>query len=320
MKKIWLGVIAGIFCMAISAASGEASYEGKKVFYINSYHTGYEWSDGITKGIHNILDLTGVDLREFEMDTKRNPSEEFKQKIALEAKDMIEEFNPDVIITADDNAFKDIIMSFYRDAAVPVVFCGLNWDASIYGAPYTNTTGMVEVALIPQLISYMKEHAKGSRVGYLAADVLTARKEGEYYNKLFNLNIVERYVSTLDEWKEAFVAIQKEVDILIVGNNAGINDWNERQAALFAQEHTIVPTGAIYNWMMPYALVGVIKVEAEQGEWAATAALQILNGTKPSDIPIVENKEGRILLNMTIAKILGIRFSMDIIEQATFVE
>ncbi len=29
----------------------DESYTGKTILYLNSYHEGYEWSDGITKGI-----------------------------------------------------------------------------------------------------------------------------------------------------------------------------------------------------------------------------------------------------------------------------
>jgi hypothetical protein len=84
----------------------EKTYEGKKILYVDSYHEGYEWSDGITNGIQETLDGTGVDLKIYRMDTKRNPDEGFKEKAGLEAKSVIEEFEPDVVITSDDNAFK----------------------------------------------------------------------------------------------------------------------------------------------------------------------------------------------------------------------
>ena len=37
------------------------TYTGKRVLCINSYHEGYEWSDGIERGIHSVLDGTGVE-------------------------------------------------------------------------------------------------------------------------------------------------------------------------------------------------------------------------------------------------------------------
>lgn len=170
---------------------GEAStktFEGKKILYIDSYNAGYEWSDGETRGIENILNNTGVELKILRMDTRRNDSEDFGKQEGMKAKSVIEDFRPDVVITCDDPAFKYVIMPHYRGAALPVVFCGINWDVSIYGAPYENTAGMIEVSLTPQLISYLKEYSKGDRIGFIAGNTATDRKNAEYYTKLYNIN------------------------------------------------------------------------------------------------------------------------------------
>jgi len=316
-KCILFTVIVGLLIYFPAFAQ---RYSGKKVLYIDSYHEGYEWSDGITKGVRDTLEGSGVTLEIYRMDTKRNTSEEFKVNSGLKAKAIIEEFRPDVVIASDDNASKYIIAKFYKDADLPFVFCGLNWDASIYGYPYNNVTGMVEVALIPQLIDHLKVFAKGNRIGYIAADVVTARKEGEYYRKYFNLDIDERYVKTMDEWKKVFNEIQNDVDILIVGNYAGINDWNYDVITPWMEENTTVPTGCIYDWMAPLSLVGLTKVAEEQGIWGAQAALKILGGTPPTAIPIVKNRQGKLYLNLKIAKNLGVRFRSTLLKHAEVIE
>ena len=38
------------------------------------------------------------------------------------------------------------LITFFDDADLPVVFCGVNWDAATYGYPFKNATGIVEVA------------------------------------------------------------------------------------------------------------------------------------------------------------------------------
>ncbi len=58
-KLILLLIISLLFPTSLFASS----YEGKKILYINSYHTNYPWSDGITAGIHRILKGTNVDLK-----------------------------------------------------------------------------------------------------------------------------------------------------------------------------------------------------------------------------------------------------------------
>ena len=89
-------------------------------------------------------------------------------------------------------------MPHYKDADLPFVFCGLNWDASSYGLPYANVTGMVEVTPIPQIIRLLRSYAKGDRIGYLAEDTTTKRKELEYHERLFGIKYDQVYlVSTL---------------------------------------------------------------------------------------------------------------------------
>ena len=182
------------------------TYEGKKILYIDSYHEGYEWSDGITRGIENILNDTGVELKILRMDTKRNDTEEFGKQAGLRAKSVIEDFKPDVVIISDDPAFKYLLMPYYRDAALPFVFCGINWDVSIYGAPYNNTAGMIEVSLTPKLITFLKEYSRGDRLGFIAGNTSTDRKNVQYYKKLFNITFTKIYhVNTFEEWKKSFL-------------------------------------------------------------------------------------------------------------------
>jgi ABC-type uncharacterized transport system substrate-binding protein len=294
---------------------------GKKVLFINSYHKGYDWSDRQQKGAEDVFSKTGVELKTIYMDTKNNPSEEFSLNAAVKIKGIIEEFKPDVVITGDDNAFKYIIAPYYRDAALPVVFCGLNWDASVYGAPYKNTTGMLEIALIDKLVGTLKTYAKGSRVGFITADVLSEHKNAEYFTKYCGVTLTETiYAKDFAEWKKGFIELQNKVDMLIIGVSAGVKDWNDAEAENFVLEETKIPTGVEAEWMMHFALAGYVKVPEEQGEWAANAAIEIMNGKSPADIPVAGNKKARVFLNMKLAKKLGIVFPIELVNQAEFVE
>ena len=296
------------------------TYEGKKILYIDSYNEGYEWSDGVTRGIENILNNTGVELKIFRMDTKRNNSMISIEKAGQRAKTVIEEFQPDVVIASDDNAFNYVIMPYYRDADLPVVFCGINWDVSIYGGPYKNTAGMIEVSLTSQLLSYLNEYSKGNRIGYLSADTETERKNALYYHKLFNINFAKIYfVKTQEEWKEAFLKLQNEVDIFIFENNAGINNWSDGDAEAFALNNTKIPVGTTNSWTMQSSLIGMTKIPEEQGEWSAQTALRILDGTSPSDIPIVTNRKGMLYVNLKIAEKLGAIIKPELLKNAQII-
>ena len=296
-------VIISLGC--VSAAAGD--YQGKKILHIDSYHPGNTWNDRIAAAVRETLQDTGVELKIIHLDTKRNPSEDFKQAAALNAKAVIERFQPDVVTTSDDNAAEYLIMPYYRNASLPFVFCGLNWDASVYGLPYDNVTGMVEVSPIPQIVKLLRQYARGDRIAYLAEDTPTKRKELEHHKKLFGIDYDRIYlVSDFDAWKQAFLAAQAEVDMLMILGVAAVSGWDDDAARAFAETHSKIPAGTDFAWLMHTAVLGVGKVPEEQGRWAARAALKILDGVPPSRIPLTYNKEGKLYFNRNIAALLGI--------------
>jgi ABC-type uncharacterized transport system substrate-binding protein len=220
------------------------------------------------------------------------------------------------VIAADDNAAKYLIAALYKDAPLPFVFCGVNWDASGYGLPCKNVTGMVEVAPVSELIGQLQGFAKGSRVGFVAADVLSIEKELAQFKDVLKLDVDFRLAKTMAEWKEAVTSLQGQVDMLIVGNSAGISDWNNEEAMNFLLANTKIPSGAYDDHMAKYAMIGFTKLSQEQGFYAGETALKILAGAAPSSIPVVANKEGRLTVNLQIAKALGIDVPYEMISAA----
>ncbi len=304
-----------------SQAPMAQKYAGKKVVYVDSYNEGYEWSDGITTGIKKTFEGTGIDLDIIRMDTKRHPDENFKIAAGAKAHAEIEAFHPDVLITSDDNAFEYVVEKYYKDAPLPVVFCGINWDASIYGVPYRNTTGMMEVSLTTQILENLKPFAKGSRLGYLSADTETERKNLTYYQKIFGIKFEKSYfVKDMASWKKAYAALQKETDLVIFENSAGILDWNEKEARDFAKANIEVPVGTTNPWTMKESVLGITKIPNEQGEWASQAALKILDGTHAREIPMTKNEKGTLIINLELAEKLNIIFSSNILKNAQVAE
>lgn len=293
------------------AQAPTARYDGKIIIYVNSYHKGYPWSDGIFQGIETVLKDTGIKLIVLEMDTKRNPSEQFKKNAAERAKTAIDTTKPDIVIASDDNASKYLIAPHYKNSAVPFVFCGVNWDASEYGFPANNITGMIEVQLIDQILDTLKNYAKGEKIGFIKGNDLSARREATFYEKRFNIKIEKKFVADFSEWKRGYLDLQKKTDMMLVGNAASIPDWDPEEARRFVETNTSVPTGNWDEWMKDYSLVTYANDPTEQGEWAARTALKILDGISPARIAIVTNKKTRIHRNMRIAKKLDIVFPID---------
>ncbi|WP_300465586.1 hypothetical protein [Desulfobacula sp.] len=97
--------------------------------------------------------------------------EEVKEAAARQARQVILSWKPDLVIVSEDNAAKCLVAPYFKDADLPFVFCGLNWDASVYGFPFKNVTGMIEVQLITQIIDHLKPFASGSRIGALRGNL-----------------------------------------------------------------------------------------------------------------------------------------------------
>ncbi len=307
MRKEFLTATV-VFCLStLTGIATAAELAGKRLLHIDSYHEGNFWNDAIADAVRETLTGTGVELKVIRMDTKRNPSEEFKKEAALRAKAAIEEFKPDIVTASDDNASKYLIMPYFKDVELPFVFCGVNWDASVYGFPYQNVTGMVEVSPAPKIIELMRQYATGDRIGYLTEDTPTKRKEQEFHRKMFGIEYHKTYLAnSFAQWKAGFLKAQEEVDMLIILGVAAIEDWDDEAAGEFALEHTRIPSGTDFGWLMHLAMVGVGKSPQEQGRWAAKAALKVLEGVSPAEIPLAYNKEGKLFFNKRIAARLGV--------------
>lgn len=294
--------------------------KNKKILWVSSYHKGYEANDDIERGIRASLDGSGVQLRTFFMDTKRNNSRAFGEDAGRRALAVIKEYKPDLVIASDDNAQKFLVVPHLREGAIPVVFCGVNWDASQYGYPANNVTGIIEVDLAREMYELMHRHASGSRIGYLSGDVEIERYMVKIYNSRFFDNRMKSYmVSSMMEFKEKFLQAQQEMDMLYVFNYTGIHDWDPIEAEIFLSRHTRIPTGSHNGFMAPFVTFVVAKSLQEHGEWAGATALEILGGKKITDISLTGNTKAELYVNMRIAKAASIVLPVSTLRTATII-
>jgi len=311
---------AVLILTSYSLSAVSKSYEKKRLLVIVSYHPGYAWSDAITGTIEAYFkkQTAGkVEIKKIYMDTKRNTSEVFKRKMALTVKQVIESWRPDVIIGIDDNASKYVIAPYFLNTAIPFVFCGLNDDPQTYGFPGTNVTGIREISLIRPLYDHLRQYAQGERIGYLTADKYTQRLMARTNEKQLGRTFEAiEFVNDFQEWKDAFLLMQNVVDMLFMIDVSTLPDWNRQEALRFIEKNTKIPSGATSEFSREYVLLSVSKSSAEHGSWAAQAAWQILNGKKPTDIPITINKKGSISLNFILADKLNIVFAPSLLRAA----
>lgn len=300
-------------CMPVHAAPAS------RCLYVSSYHAGYEWNDAIEAAMAPIL-REACEVRAFYMDGKRNRDPEFAKQKALEAKAIIDSWHPDVVIAADDNASKYLVMPYYKDATLPVVFCGINWTVDAYGYPYVNTTGMVEVDPLEPLVGEVMRTVKDARRGvFLSADEITQCKEAERHGRVYakhGVTLTHLPVTTMAAWEKGFVGAQQQYDFIVIGNNAGINDWDQARALAVVQAHVKKFTVTYLEWMAPVSMLTMAKIAGEQGEWAAQAAVMILHGAKPNSIPIIANRRWNMYVNPALLNKGGFALSPELLRQA----
>lgn len=312
-----------IFALAVAFAglaglNGPADAAAKKCLFVSSYHQGYAWSDGVERGLRAIL-KGKCEYRQFDMDTKRRKSTAEKKESAQKAKAIIESWKPDIVITADDNAAKYLIKPFYKDHELPFVFCGVNWTAKEYGFPYSNVTGMIEVApIVPMLERAMGIVTNLRRAFYVGANTLTEKKNLERFkeaSKNLGFELEWALVDTTEQWVDAYERAQ-QTDLAIIGSNAGIAGWDVDKAQSGVLGLTKKLSVTNHEWMMPFAIMGVTKMPEEHGEWAGKAALAILDGVSPAAIPIVPNNRRDIWVNQRIIEAAQLSLPVSMMRKA----
>ncbi|MES9937840.1 MAG: hypothetical protein ABW153_15445 [Sedimenticola sp.] len=253
------------------------------------------------------------------MDTKRNKEQAYKERVGREVRDLVMEWKPDVVIASDDNAARYVIQAHFKDSPIPFVFCGVNWTAEEYGFPYSNVTGIIEVAPLHPMLRQAANLSGKTRGGfYIGADTLTEKKNLERMigvGKELGIPVEGRLVGSLQEWMDTYTTAQSH-DFIILGSHSGINDWSREAVRKFTLENTKRLSVTSHGWMMPFTLLGYTKVPEEHGEWAAKSAMAILNGLSPTDIPIVSNRRWDLWLNTALLESSGVTIPRKLLRKA----
>lgn len=322
MNTCLINVFAVAFLSLVAAFTAPPDALAARCLYVSSYHSGYEWNDGIERGIESVL-AGKCTLDKFYMDTHKNKNDDFGRKAGLAAKAHIERTRPDVVIAGDDSASKFLVMPYYKNAALPFVFCGINGTVEPYGYPYSNATGMIEISPIKPLKKQLADVLGRVKQGiYLGPDIISQRKEFELNERIYaadGIAIMPILVKNMDEWVAGYKEAQR-ADFIIIGNNGGILDWDDRRAWQTAFDHARKLTVTNYDWMVNFAMFSMTKIPEEQGEWAAKVALRTLAGESPASIPIVPNQRTNIFMNPRLLEKAGITLSRQITQKAIKVD
>lgn len=137
--------------------------EEKKLIYINSYSTGYEWGDRQEDGFFKAFEESklaeqGWVIKKFYLDEKNKfKTEEIKKSVQNVTK-QLDEITADAAFLADDPAFK-YFLHYFRQKNVPVGFSGVQGNLNDYGYKIgdTGVTGSLEHYNMPSVVRLLKK-------------------------------------------------------------------------------------------------------------------------------------------------------------------
>lgn len=279
----------------------------RRIFYANSYHRGYGSSDEVARGIQETLAGHPLTMETYYLDGKRNPSG--LPRAAEFAWQQIREQQPDVILVSDDDAMEHLVVPYLREGPTPVLFCGVNWSAEVYGVPNRFVSGMIEVLPVEETIRViLSANPEAKEIFILAEDSATERKNRTFLDPVYwrnGLSTTYGLVPDFDHWKKAFRWGNAHADLIYFANFAGIRDWNQDEALAHIEKWIRIPVFTCDEHMMPFAVLGRVKVAREQGEWVAQQALRVLDGASPAEIPLTRNQQSRLLTNPGLAALIN---------------
>lgn len=314
-KTVHLGFFI-IIIMQMGLLPAKSYAKRYKVLVVMSYHESKPWVKEVKEGIDS--EIGGLcDLKYFYMDTKRNLEKGSSQ--AQKAYALFQEFKPDGVIAIDDNAQSLFVVPYLKDkVSVPVIFGGVNNEPEEYGYPASNVTGILERPHIGQSIAFAQQLVPSIKTfGFIGKEGATTQsmlrqiqKEAVTYPAKF---VVYKLPATMEEALVMVEDLKESCDAMLIVNMEGIRGKNGKSMKKKDVLPVLVrafgkPTISDITKDLRYGVLCSVAVTGqEQGATSASMLLEAMQGAPVSKIPITRNMHGKVIINVTAMKALGIK-------------
>ncbi|RLC11251.1 MAG: ABC transporter substrate-binding protein [Deltaproteobacteria bacterium] len=314
------------FCGLFPAMVQAAQF---KVLAVMSYEEDFTWTMAIKQGIDSALADT-CEVRYFYMDTKKNL--EGGPEKATQAHALYQEFQPDGVITADDNAQSMFVVPYLKDKVkTPVMFCGVNAEPEKYGYPASNVSGILERLHLHESVVLAKNIVPSIRnFGFIikyspTADAILRqiKRESDDYPAKF---VAMKTPKTLKEAVTMTEELREQCDLLFLSAVQGLAGEGgepviEKEAVSLLVKTFGKPTISTEEHNVKHGtLCAVSRTGQEQGRTAAKMLLKAMQGTRMAEIPITQNYQGKRIINATVIKTLGIKPKLEFLIGAEVVK
>jgi ABC-type uncharacterized transport system substrate-binding protein len=308
----------GALALAPSLPAARAA-DAPRLLHVMSFESPWRWTDGQLAGFRQGLNMPQAQWQVFQMDVKRHRSPAEKASRGRLARELVEQFRPDLIYLSDDDAVAEVAVP-YAGSRMPIVFSGVNrtlLEHGIEGAP--NITGVLEREHVAESLRLLKAVLPGARRLAVVSDpsvywdavIERVRRQLSAVPTLL-LQRVER-PHDYATFQRVLSALPAQVDAWI-----GLGVFALPQAdgsavrypdlARWVVQHTRLPDLSFWIDRVHHGtLLSVTVSEHEQGLAAGRLASAILrDGRLPGSLPVRPTSHGRPAISLARARQLGI--------------
>ena len=210
---------------------------------------------------------------------------------------------------------------------LPIVFAGAVDPLKLglvrdFARPGGNVTGVADLSLElgPKRLEVFRQTIPGLKrvlFPYDATDASTAAEVQVYRNAARRLGIVllEKAVATQDEAQKTIAAVRKgEVDGILAPRCCALNIPG---FILEATSQQGIPTMFDFPfWVERGALASYGPDHYHSGRQAARLVDKILKGANPAEIPVEVNTKIELVINLKVAKTLGLKIPAEVLFRA----
>lgn len=317
----------------------QAETEVIRVLRIDSNHAEFAWSQEIHRGIVDALSANGfseeagnltIDVKH--MDTKRQTSPEYFERIGNELTAYITETQPDLVIANDDNAARLVVQPL-RNGDIPFVLTGINGTPEQYEFDETtNVCGILERPHTAQMATWIEQvFGEGTRLTILAEDSPTSERmfgDGTVA-ATFDESSLEMgetvLTSDFEDWQAFVENVNQTSDVLFLGAYAALQrDNGEAVQTLDALQWTLdnspVPVMGFWEEAVHIGTLGGPIISGyTQGYEAALKAAAILNGSSCAEIGFSVPPRGKLMINRNAMEHWNVQIPLDLLEVSEIV-
>lgn len=289
------------------------AYDTREILLLHSYNKGLKWTDGISKGVEDILkDRPDYELTTEYMDSKKVESDNYFDELFDLYMKKFSKRRYDAVIVADNYAF-DFVMTHHKKLfpKTPIIFCGVeNFDPkSIEGEIQPYVTGVVEYKEITKNLKLIYELLPSLKMLYIISD-------DSYSSQAIEQQIIQESNEFKDKFhvvydnKIDFNKIDEKIERLPKHSAILFTSFYKDMNGVYIPYHklhtfftkTKYPIFALNTIHLGEGIIGGIMVNPyDQGYEAAKKAFQIIDGKKPSQIP-VDVLESNLFVDNAILK------------------